>query len=204
LILDFAGIISNIASFLLSFFLLFFIIFFLLKDHLKLMKFVNELFPLPRKKVDILIQKLESSINGVIRGDFLIALLQGVVAAVGFIVTGVPQPILWTIATIISSFVPTIGTSLVIIPAIFYLLFFKSLTAAIILAVWYLIAHLSVDNIIAPKIIGQQTQMHPLLVLLSILGGLEVFGVMGFLFGPIIMAIFIAILDAYRTGNVKS
>jgi len=204
LILDFAGIISNIAGFLLSFFLLFLIVFFLLKDHVKLIKFINELFPLPRKKVDILIQKLEFSINGVLRGDFLIALLQGVVAAIGFVVTGVPQPILWTIATILSSFVPTIGTSLIIIPAIFYLLFFKSLAAALILAIWYVVAHISVDNIIAPEIIGRQTQMHPLLVLLSIFGGLEVFGVMGFLFGPIIMAIFIAILEAYRTGNVKS
>ncbi len=198
--LDVAGILSNITQFFFFFFLLFFSIFYLLKDYGKLKDYFDGLFHFSAAQEDLLIGKVAAAVNGVAKGNLLIALLQGVAAVIGFILAGLPQPLFWGIATIVSAFIPMVGTGIVIVPAIFYLLFFKSLTAAIILIVWYVVVHLSIDNIIRPKFISARTQMHPLLALFGVVGGLKVFGVLGFLFGPIVIAILIVLVDFYRAS----
>ncbi len=203
---DIAGILSNIAGFLFSFFLLFFSIYYFLKDHRAIKEYLGGLLPLSSSERHLLMDKLISALNGVVRGNFLMALLQGLAATFGYFLAGVPQPLIWGLVTAICSFIPNIGIFLVIIPAIIYLLLFNSLSAAIILTVWMVIIHLPLGNILGPKLIGSRAQLPPLLLLLSVLGGLTLFGFLGFLFGPVIVAIFMALLDEYRGGyqNLQS
>ncbi|MEI7497775.1 MAG: AI-2E family transporter [Candidatus Falkowbacteria bacterium] len=196
--LDIQAIVSNIAGFFFLTFILFFSIYYLLKDNEKIKNYFDDLLPLPAKRVNALFERIGTNIDGIVKGSFLNAIMQGFAALVGFLLSGLPQPILWSALTVISAFVPAVGTSLVLIPAIIFLLLFKSLTSAIILTVWFLVVHQTLNNIVGPKLISAKASMHPLITLLSILGGLTYFGAFGFLFGPIVAGITIALIDEYK------
>jgi predicted PurR-regulated permease PerM len=196
--LDFKGILSNVAGFLFSFFLLFLTLFYFLKDHDLIAKRLGALLPLSVDQGALMLNKITGAINGVLKGSFLVALLQGVVATAGYLLVGLPQPLFWGVVTVVSAVVPVIGTAVIIVPIIVYLLLFKSWLAALILAIWYVTIHVTIDNVVRPKIIGAQIQTHPLLVLLSVLGGIQVFGALGVMFGPIIMAVCMALIDEYQ------
>lgn len=194
---DLTQILANIAGFFLSLFILFFTIYYFLKDHQRIKHYFDNLIILPPAEEGELVRKIINSVNGIVKGNFIMAILQGGAATAGFLLSGVPQPVFWGFVTMISAFVPVIGTSLVVIPVIIYLLVFKTLVQALILIIWYAAVHVSIDQLVGPKLIGSQSNMHPLLVLFSIVGGLELFGPLGFLFGPIAMAIFVGLIDSY-------
>lgn len=194
------GLLSNVAGFFFSCFLLLFSTFYILKDHKKIKTFFVDVFPLPTAHEELIISKVANSIKGVVQGSFLMAAIQGTAATIGFFFAGVPQPLFWGSVIVISAFVPMVGTSLVMIPAIIYLFFFKTFSSAIIMTLWYAIVNVTIDNVVGPRLIGSKTKIHPLLVLFSVIGGLQVFGPLGFLFGPIIMAILVALIESYRTG----
>ncbi len=194
------SLITNVAGFIFSAFIVFFSVFYLLKDRSHLKDFFNRTFPLSREHESVMIQKLEEAINGVVKGSFLVALVQGGVATIGFIIFGVPQPILWGAFTVLAALVPNIGTSISIIPAVLYLFFTGHVGAAVGMAIWGAAAVGTIDNIISPRLIGSKTRLHPLLVLLSVIGGIQLFGYLGFLLGPIITAGFMALLEIYQLG----
>ncbi len=192
------GVLSNVAGFFLSFFLLFFTVYYLLRDGKKIKAYINTIFPLSVSHEDVLVAKLESAVSGVVKGGFLVALIQGVTATVGYLVFGLPNPFLWGAFTVVAALVPTVGTSLAIIPAILFLLITGHTGAGVGMAIWGIAAVSTIDNIVGPKLIGSKIHLHPLLVLFSILGGIELFGFVGFLLGPILMAVFVTLLDIYR------
>lgn len=194
-----ANALSTGAGFILSFFLVFFTVFYLLRDGSGIKKYISSIFPLAETHENQLVTKLENAVNGVVKGSFLVALTQGAVATIGFLIFGVPQPFLWGAFTVLAALVPTVGTSISLIPAVIYLLVTGHTGAGIGMAIWGAAAVGTIDNIISPYLVGSRTQLHPLLVLFSIIGGLDLFGVIGFLLGPIIMAVFVTLLDIYRT-----
>lgn len=193
------GILSNVASFIISFFLLFFIVFFLLRDGEKIKKALIDISPISTTHEDKLFVRIIDAVNGVIKGSFFMAVIQGIVATIGFFIFGVSEPFLWGAFTVLAALVPTVGTSIAIIPAVIYLLVTGQTPQAIGLAIWGACAVGLIDNFIGPRILGSAVQLHPILIMLSIFGGIEFFGVLGFLIGPIIMAIFIALIDIYRS-----
>jgi predicted PurR-regulated permease PerM len=190
---------SNVAGFFLAFFLVFFTVYYLLRDGDNIKKYLGSIFPLSAAHENLLITKLERAVNGVVKGMFLVALIQGIVATVGFFIFGVPQPLLWGLLTFIAALVPTVGTSLAIIPAVIYLFVTGHVGAAIGMLIWGATAVGLIDNVISPRLIGSRVDIHPLLVLFSVLGGIGFFGILGFLLGPILMAIFVTLLNIYRT-----
>lgn len=204
---DFAGnafegvtsVLSNVAGFFLSFFLVFFSLYYFLRDWDKLKSYFNSIFPLSSQHENLLIAKLEGAVNGVVKGMFSVALVQGLVATLGFLIFGVPQPFLWGAFTVIAALVPTVGTSISLVPAVLYLLITGNIGAGIGLAIWGAVAVGTIDNILSPKLVGARAKLHPLLVIFSVLGGIQLFGFIGFLLGPIITAVFVTLLDIYRT-----
>jgi len=193
------GILSNVAGFIVAFFLLLFAVFFLLRDGSSMKKVFIDIFPLSDTYENKLFAEVERSINGVVKGSLLLALSQGVVGTIGFFIFGVPQPLLWGVFTVLAALVPTIGTSIAVIPAVVFLFLTGHTGAAIGMAIWGATAVGLIDNIIGPKIIGSTTKLHPVLVLFSILGGVQLFGFLGVLLGPIIMAVLVALVSMYRT-----
>lgn len=189
---------SNLAAFFFSMFMLVFLTFFMLRDGQKIKTTLADLSFLPEQYGRSLVVKIEESISGVLKGSFVIALIQGTAGIIGFWIFGLPQPLLWGAATVVSSMVPNVGTSLVLIPAVAYLFFTGHNPQAIGLAIWGALVVGVVDNLIWPKLASRNLKMHPVLAFLAVVGGLQVFGFLGFLFGPIIMSIFIALVDIYR------
>lgn len=193
------AILSNVANFVIGFFILLFMVFFLLRDGHKMAQVFMDLSPIAASQEHKLLERIKSAVNGVVKGSFLIALAQGIIATAGFLVFGVPQPLLWGMFTVLAALVPNVGTSLSLVPAVIYLLVTGNTPAAIGLTIWGVIAVGTVDNFLGPKLIGNSLKLHPVLVLLAVLGGIKFFGILGFLIGPILMAVFVELLDMYRT-----
>lgn len=194
----FSQVVSNVASFILSFFLVMFTTFYFLRDGEHFKKMFMDVSPIATSQENILFHKIASAVNGVVLGRFVMALIQGGLSTVGYFIFAVPNPFLWGLFTVVASLVPTLGTALVLVPAAVFLLITGHVGFAIGLALWGGLLVGLIDNFLGPKITGGFVEMHPLLVLLSALGGIEFFGTLGFLLGPILMAVFIAMIDMYR------
>lgn len=192
-------VLSNVARFFLSVFMFFFITFFLLRDGKKLLDVLKEVLPIAGHQQSQITNKIISSVNGVVKGAFLIALIQGVVATVGYFIFQIPQPVIWGALTVLAALIPNVGTSIALVPAVLYLAITGQSSQAIGMAIWGVIAVGLVDNIVGPRLISGSTRLHPVLVLLSVVGGLQLFGILGFLIGPILMSVFVAMIDIYRT-----
>ena len=191
-------VVSNVASFVIAFFMFIFVVYYLLKDGGKIKRAIMDISPIASSQENLLIDKIVAAVNGVVKGSFLVALVQGVVATIGFFIFGVPEPWLWGAFTVVAALVPTVGTSLSLIPAIIYLAVTGHGPQALGLAIWGAVAVGLVDNFIGPRLIGGSVKLHPVLVLLAVIGGIQFFGILGFLIGPIIMAVFVAMIDMYR------
>ena len=125
------------------------------------------------------------------------AVTQGLLAGIGFTIFGVPNAALWGFITVIAALVPILGTSIVLTPIIIYLFAFDTLFSAIGLLAWGMLAVGLIDNFLGPKLMQRKIRIHSFLILLSVLGGLSLFGPIGFLIGPLFLALLSTLLDIY-------
>jgi predicted PurR-regulated permease PerM len=125
-------------------------------------------------------------------------LIHGVVITIGLALFGVPNSILWGTAAAFAAFIPGIGTGLVAIPSIIFLLAIGAVPQALGLFVWWSVGAVGiVDNVISPKLVGKGMHVHPLLVLLAITGGILFFGIAGVLLGPLVISLLLALVSVY-------
>jgi len=194
-----AGIVlSGIAGTLLQFLVFLYALYYFFKEGDRLPVLFTQLSPLPNAYDQKIITRVHTMVTSVIMGSIFLAIIQGTFTGLGFAVFGVPGPILWGMVTVPISFVPWVGTSITIVPAILYLLVSNHIGAAIGLTLWGGIVVGFIDNLLNPTFIGSRAKINPLLVLISVLGGLQAFGPMGFLTGPIVLGIFLALLEIYQ------
>jgi len=197
LIQNFAAIFSNFAGALLNFFIFIVAFYYLLKDGQKLKKIIIDVSPLTDIEKETILNKLKLSVNSVIKGNLVIAVIQGILTSMGLTIFGVPNAILWGMAAAITSLIPGIGTSLVILPAILYLFLKGQPVNAAGLIIWGVVAVGLIDNFLGPRLIGKGMRLHPLLVILAVLGGAAFFGPIGFLLGPLTLSLFLTLFDIY-------
>lgn len=188
---------SNVVKLMVNFFIFVISLYYLFKDGQKLKKNFFDLSPIPEKDNQLISNKLEAAINSVIKGNLVIALIQGLLSAIGFVIFGVPNAMLWGSATAVSALIPGVGTSLVLIPAILFLFLTGKILSGFGLLVWSACAVGMIDNFLGPKLVGQRMQVHPMLILLSVLGGIVFFGPIGFLLGPLMISLFFAFFEIY-------
>lgn len=191
---------SSTTQLLLNTFLFFIALYYLLVDREKLYKEILTLSPFRDAVDEKILQRITATIRHVVFGALLLAIVQGIFATIGMTIFGVPGAMIWGGLTILSAMVPLVGTSLVLVPAVIFLFMSGHSDAAVGLAVWAAIVVGTSDNILAPYFIKGTTHMHMFLVLLSVLGGFAVFGSIGFIIGPTILAAFLAILELYKSG----
>jgi predicted PurR-regulated permease PerM len=189
------SIFSSVVKLILTFTLMLLSLFFFFRDGEKLLEGVYALSPLPKDADDKVLRKMETAINSVIRGQMVVAVVQGLVAILGFTIFGVPNPVLLGCAVIIASFIPTIGTSLITFPSIAFLYFTGHTYAALGLFIWALSVVGLVDNVLAPIVINRNLKMHPFIILLAVLGGISAFGPIGFLLGPLVVTMLLALFE---------
>ncbi len=173
--------------------------FYLLKDGKQWKEILIGISPLSDSASHAIIGKMTAAANGIIRGYLLIGLIQGVLMGVGMYLFGVPHAALWGTLAGIASLVPTIGTALVSVPVILFLIAGGESGAAIGFGVWAAVLVGSIDNILNPLIVGRTIAIHPLLVLFSVLGGIALMGPVGILIGPLVIAFLYALVAVYKT-----
>jgi predicted PurR-regulated permease PerM len=185
----------------LNFFFLFFIflyaMYFFLIDGKKLINKILYYFPLPSQDEGRLMTIFGSVTRATIKGTLVIGILQGFLAGLAFTVVGIPAAAFWGTIMAFFSFIPGVGAPLVWVPAVIILMIQNQWCGAIGLALFCGLAVGSVDNLLRPRLVGRDTKMHDFLILLSTLGGITLFGVLGFIVGPIVAALFVSIWEIY-------
>jgi predicted PurR-regulated permease PerM len=177
--------------------------FYFFRDGREFVKLAIKISPLPDQEDEIIISKLAKAVRSVATGVVLISLLQGVLAAAGFAIFGIDRAVLWGAIGAILSLIPGIGTLAIMIPGVLFLFFTSTMFNAIGLAIWALLLVVIVDNILAPHVMSRGNNLHPFIMLTSVLGGISAFGPIGFIIGPVIVTLFIALLEVYNQYIAK-
>ncbi len=188
---------SEVATLALSAVIFLISLYYLIKDGDRLQRAVIKLSPLSDKDDRAVLDRVESAVTSVMRGSLVVAIIQGFLTAIGFTIFGVPNAVLWGAVASLAALIPGVGTALVLTPAIIYLFVTGQLVAGAGLLLWGGTAVGLIDNILGPKLISRRMQMHPLWVFLSVIGGLALFGPLGFLLGPVSVALLFALLEIY-------
>ena len=189
---------SGVANIFFSLFLALFSFYYFLKDGHKLREVLIAVSPLADEYDKEVFGKLSSVVNSVIKGSLIVAILQGILTGIGFLIFGVPNPVLWGAVGALAALIPIIGTAIVTLPGVLYLVFVGNLVPALGLLIWSVLLVGTVDNFIRPKLIERGSDIHPFLILLSVLGGVNMFGPMGLVIGPLILSLLFALLHIYQ------
>jgi predicted PurR-regulated permease PerM len=184
-------------SFLFQLFVCLYAMFFFLVDGRQLLRQVLYYIPLGPDQEAQLLERFVSVTRATLKGSLLIGVIQGVLAGLAFAVSGVPAAAFWGTVMVVLSIIPAVGAALVWIPAVGYLAIMGQNSAAIGLFVWCAVVVSSVDNFLRPLLVGRDARMSDLMILLSTMGGIALFGALGFIVGPIIGALFVTVWHIY-------
>ncbi len=178
-------------------FLTLFAMFYFFRDGDRMIARLKFLIPLAEEYEDALIKRFMSVARATIKGTLLIGVIKGTLGAVTFWLFGISSPMLWGVVMVILSVIPMVGAWLVMYPAGIIMMLTGQIWQGVAILVIASIIIGNIDNVLIPRLVGREAGMHDLMVFFSTLGGIYVFGVMGFIVGPIIAAFFITILDIY-------
>ncbi len=193
-----AGVFSGVSGIFFSLFLSLLALYYLFKDGDKFKKAIIILSPLDDKYDGEIFNKLSQTASSVVKGSLLVALVQGILSGLGFLFFGIPNPAIWGAIGIISALIPVVGTALVLLPGVIYLFSIGSVGAAIGLLIWGIVIVGGIDNLLRQKILERGINIHPFFILISVLGGLEFFGAIGFLLGPLLLSLMFSLLEIYK------
>jgi predicted PurR-regulated permease PerM len=189
----FAGTVSFVFAFLIA------ILgsFYLFRDGKKLVDWIVSVSPLKDSEDTAIFNRVAGSVRAVVTGTVLVSIIQGIVAAVGFSIFGIDRAILWGSIGALGGLLPGIGTAGIMIPAVAYLFYTGAVGSAIGLMIWGITAIVVVDNFIGPHLMSRGSNLHPFIVLVSVLGGVSLFGPIGFILGPVCISLFMVLLEIY-------
>ena len=201
---NFAGVstamLGSLTSFMIDFMLLLFALFFVLRDHEKLIVFIRHALPLSRSQEDMLLKEVRDVSKSALLGSLLTAVTQGIVGGFGLWLAGFPA-LFWGAIMAVASLIPVVGTALIWVPASIYLFLTGESGWAIFMLVWGVVVVGSIDNFLRPLIM-QGATMNTVIVFFSLLGGLQVFGLIGLIYGPIIFSITLVFFKMYENEFV--
>jgi predicted PurR-regulated permease PerM len=190
---------TNVVTVSLDLIFMIFSIFFFLRDGPEFLSKVRDYMPFSEIQKDRLVKQIRDIIISTIYGGVAVSIVQGTIAGLAFFILGIPTPVVWGLATSIASFVPLLGASSIWIPADIYLFLNGEILKGIILAIIGIFGISLVDNILKPIIIGGRTKMPILVIFFSVLGGIKLFGLIGLIIGPLVIALFISVIEIFRS-----
>jgi predicted PurR-regulated permease PerM len=179
-------------------FVMFFSLYYFLKDQERIVKRAMHLSPLKNKQEKVLIDKFIEISRATIKGSLVVAMIQGFLTGLSLWIAGVPSAVLLGVVAVVLSIIPMLGSGLVWLPVGIILLFLGQIWQGVFVIVFGSLIVGTIDNFLRPKLVGDSSSLHPLLVFFATIGGIAVFGLLGFLIGPIIVALFVALLDIYE------
>ncbi|WP_318358152.1 AI-2E family transporter [Enterobacter sp.] len=179
-------------SFSVSFAVMLYLLFFLLKDGPFIVTQALDSLPLSRYVKHHLFAKFAAVSRATVKGTVVIAVLQGILGGIGFYIVGIDGSVLWGALMAFLSLIPAVGAAIVWVPAAIFLFATSQLWQGFFIVGYFVVVVGLVDNILRPILVGKDTKMPDYLILITTLGGLEVYGINGFVIGPLIAALFIA------------
>lgn len=188
---------TNALRFVGNFFLVTFALFFFFRDGERMVQGFHDLLPMEPHHKDLILNRLYDALSAVVQGTLATAVVQGLLAGIGFWLASVPFAVLLGGLTALVSMIP-FGTPLVWLGAVVYLCLAEAFGRAIFVAAWGILIIGSADNVIRPLIIGGRTELPTVFLFFGILGGLQAYGFLGMFVGPVVIAILVTFLRIYR------
>jgi predicted PurR-regulated permease PerM len=190
---------TGTAGFLLDLFVMLYAMFFFFRDGPRIIEKIFYYMPLSNRDEELLLERLTSVTRATIKGTLVIGIIQGALAGLGFWVAGIDGAAFWGTIMAVLSVVPGIGAALIWVPAVIYLFITGQTLPAVLLLAWCAAVVGTIDNILRPALVGKDAKMPDLLILIGTLGGLFLFGPIGFIVGPIVCGLFLTVWDIYGT-----
>jgi predicted PurR-regulated permease PerM len=183
---------QNTLNFVVSFFVMLYLLFFLLRDGGELTRSIKEAIPMRNDVLQKLGVRFAIVVRATVKGNIVVAAVQGLLGGLIFWFYGIHAPVLWGVLMAFLSLLPAVGAGLVWLPVAIYFLAIGSLWKGIVLMIYGVLVIGLVDNVLRPILVGKDARMPDYVVLVTTLGGMAVFGLNGFVIGPVIAAMFIA------------
>lgn len=192
------NILKSLSGLLLGLVFMLFSMFYFFKDGDKIIELIGHYSPLPAKHEAQLFEKLRAMVNGIIKGQFLTGIIQGLAGGLGFWIAGISNPIFWTAIMAFLSFVPVVGAGLVWLPAGIILIAMGEYTWGIFILVWGVLVISTLDNFTRPYLVGGKAHVYPLLTFFVIIGAVFQMGFSGLIIGPLVLMAFISLMHIYE------
>ena len=188
-------------DFIVAFFVMLYVVFFLFRDGERLTRGIARAIPLQPRHTERLMTQFATVVRATVKGNIVVALVQGALGGLAFFVLGLPGAVLWGAVMALLSLLPAVGAVLVWAPVAAYYFFTGEAVKGIGLTLWGAVVIGLVDNVLRPILVGKDTRMPDYLVLVATLGGIVVFGLNGFVIGPVIAAVFLVSWDMLATAR---
>ncbi|MBS2040096.1 AI-2E family transporter [bacterium] len=195
------NVVGGLIEFVVALAMILFTLYYCFRDGERMVALLADWIPLEHSRSQALLRRIAELIHASVYGVVVLAMIQGALGGLAFWALGLPSPLLWTLIMAMLATIPMLGTFVVWIPAAIYLALQGSLASALGLCLWGTLVVGTSDNFLRPALVGQRTQMHELLIFFSVLGGLDAFGILGILMGPVLMALATALLSAFRATD---
>ncbi|HEX2957633.1 MAG TPA: AI-2E family transporter [Chitinispirillaceae bacterium] len=190
---------AGILGLVVNIFVLFFTMFYFFMDGRDIVTRIKYLSPIRNDYEDLIFNRFLLISRATVVGTLLIGLVQGSLGAVGLLIFGIKSWLLWGFIMIVLSIIPVVGPWIVLIPAGIIQIFLGNIWQGVGIILFSVLIVSNIDNLLRPRIVGHGAKLHDLIVFFSSLGGIAVFGVMGFIVGPVIASLFVSVLDIYST-----
>jgi predicted PurR-regulated permease PerM len=192
------GLVGGVAGAILQAFFIVFTMYYLFRDGAWIYEAMLQGIPLEPSQTRQIFDRMREVIHASVYGVIVIAGIQGTLGGLAFAVLGLHSPLVWGVMMFFLSMIPFAGSFVVWLPAAAYLALSGHWGKALMLALWGALVIGTIDNILRPKLVGGRTRLHELLIFFSVLGGLRIWGVLGLVLGPVVIAITLALLDVLK------
>lgn len=192
------GIVGGVLAVVIQILFVFFVMYYLFRDGAQVRAALSSVIPLRNRQTYALFVRTREVISASLYGVLVIAVIQGVLGGVAFWALGLPSALIWGTVMVFLSLIPMAGAFIVWVPAAIFLAVGGSWIKAILLTLWGTIVIGLVDNFLRPKLVGERAKLHELFIFFAVLGGLQVFGLLGIVLGPVVLAIALALFDVLR------
>jgi predicted PurR-regulated permease PerM len=198
------GLVGGFLGGVVQVFFVLFTLYYLLRDSDTIVPAVRRSLPLSDAQADLVFERAGEVISASVNGVLVIAALQGFLGMIAFWVLGLPSPLLWGVVMFLLSTIPMAGAAIIWVPAALYLLATGHWGKAAMLAAWGALVIGMIDNVLRPRLVGKRAKLHELIIFFSVLGGLQVFGVLGLFVGPVVAAVALALVEVFRKSEEQA
>lgn len=191
-------ILKNIAAFIFDLFVMIFAMFYFFRDARKILGAVRSIMPFDAQHQDAMIIQVQELISASVITSLVVAAIQGALGGVGFTLVGLPAPVFWGVLMAFFSLIPVVGSGLIFVPASLWLGFAGHWGRAVLLLAICAGVSAALDNVLRPLLLGGRTELSGLVIFISVVGGVGLFGMLGLVLGPILIAMAAGVLSVYR------